>query len=316
MTMEWLQYESWGEVEENFDFQRVVGAGVYGTVHKACCRVSGRIVALKHVTNNSDETGQGIPTNILREITLMRDLRHPNVVSLLGVSIRSEADLYLILEFADKGDLSQLLKQHQRQGQHIPMPEVRLYVLDLINGLHACHLRMMIHRDLKPKNLLLSTGDGRDVLKIADFGLARGMAMSGNRVYTPEVVTLWYRAPELLLGLDKYGSEVDMWSAGAIAAEMITNRALFPGDSEIGTLFVIFKRVGTPTEDTWPGFTKLQYWNPRYPKWPPTGLQSVVHDRPELGPEGGEFLLSLLTLDPRVRCNARKAKSSGFLTST
>lgn len=109
----------------------------------------------------------------------------------------------------------------------------------MLRGLHYCHVRGVMHRDLKPQNILVSR-DGR--LKLADFGLARAF-VPPIRPFTHEVVTLWYRAPEILLGCKTYALPVDTWSVGTILAEMVTKRPLFPGDSEVDELFKIFRYV-------------------------------------------------------------------------
>ena len=115
-----------------------------------------------------------------------------------------------------------------------------------------CHQRRVLHRDLKPQNLLI---DKSGAIKLADFGLARAFGIP-VRVYTHEVVTLWYRAPEILLGSNKYSCPVDIWSIGCIFAEMANKRPLFQGDSEIDQLFRIFRVLRTPNEEIWPGINR------------------------------------------------------------
>ena len=121
---------------------------------------------------------------------------------------------------------------------------------------------------------LLISQDGLQ-LKLADFGLAR---LSGlpNGPYTYEVVTLWYRAPELLLGAERYSTAVDIWSVGCIFAEMATGLPLFPGRSDIDQLFKIFQRRGTPTADIWPNYCRLQYYNPQFPQWKPRPVSDLI----------------------------------------
>ena len=128
-----------------------------------------------------------------------------------------------------------------------------------------------MHRDLKPQNILVSR-DGQ--LKLADFGLARAF-VPPIRPFTHEVVTLWYRPPEILLGSQSYALPVDIWAIGAMFAEMCTKRPLFPGDSEIDELFRIFRLLGTPNESSWPGVGMLPDWNDDFPKWPTLKLTSV-----------------------------------------
>merc|ERR1719271_1550738 len=164
------------------------------------------------------------------------ELAHPNVVKLLDVRC-SQSSLYLIFEFVEQ-DLRQYLK---RKGVFYGK-ELKMGGLQLLEAVHCLHAHRILHRDLKPQNLLIDK-NGR--IKVADFGLARAFNVP-IKPFTHEVVTLWYRAPEILLGIDRYSTPVDIWSCGCIFAEMATGKALFPGDSEIDTLFKIFQVLGTP----------------------------------------------------------------------
>lgn len=137
--------------------------------------------------------------------------------------------------------------------KRLPAELVKSYMYQLLKGLEFCHSHRVLHRDLKPQNLLI---DSHGCIKLADFGLARAFGIP-IRAYTHEVVTLWYRAPEILMGARQYACPVDVWSVGCIFAEMITGRPLFPGDSEIDELFRIFRVLGTPTEASWPGVSQL-----------------------------------------------------------
>lgn len=142
----------------------------------------------------------------------------------------------------------------------------------LMQGLAFCHHRRVIHRDLKPQNLLI---DRAGYIKIGDFGLARSITLP-VRVYTHEVITLWYRSPEILLGTDYYGPSVDLWSLGCIFAEMLTKRALFSGDSEIDQLYRIFRVLGTPTESLWPSMIHLADFKSSFPKWKQQDLSELL----------------------------------------
>ena len=142
----------------------------------------------------------------------------------------------------------------------------------MMEGIEFCHSHGVMHRDLKPQNILISD---TETLKICDFGLARAF-VPPMRAVTHEVVTLWYRAPEVLLGEKVYSLGVDTWSAGAVIAEMVTKRALLNGDSEIDEIFKIFELFGTPTEETWPGVTSIRDWNAHWPIFSKKSLSRVV----------------------------------------
>jgi serine/threonine protein kinase len=157
------------------------------------------------------------------------------------------------------------------------------YMYQICKGLAFCHGRRIIHRDLKPQNLLI---DRNGAIKLADFGLARAFGVP-IRAYTHEVVTLWYRAPEILLGSAQYACPVDMWSVGTIFAELVTRRPLIPADSEIDALFRIFRLLGTPTEATWPGVSALPDYKATFPTWTGENLAEKV---PGLEPAGLDLL--------------------------
>ena len=228
---------------ENYEKVLKIGEGTYGVVYKAKNLRDDTMVALKRIRLDQDE--EGVPSTAIREISLLKELRHENVVSLLEV-IHEETKLYLVFEYLDLD-----LKKHMDSSPHISNDRmvVKGYVYQICAGIAFCHSHRVLHRDLKPQNLLIDTT--HNVLKLADFGLARAFGIP-VRAYTHEVVTLWYRAPEILLGVRHYSTQVDVWSIGCIFAEMINCKPLFPGDSEIDELFKIFKILGTPNETLLP----------------------------------------------------------------
>ncbi|VDM51332.1 unnamed protein product [Toxocara canis] len=196
----------------------------YGVVYKGRNVKTNQMVAMKKIRLESED--EGVPATALREMSLLRELRHPNIVSLEAV-IMQENRLYLIFEFLSM-DLRKFLDS---------IPDG--VMMDAKLAACFCHQRRIIHRDLKPQNLLV---DSRGAIKLADFGLARAIGIP-LRAYTHEIVTLWYRAPEILLGCPRYSMAVDVWSIGCIFAEMATRKPIFQGDSEIDELFSIFRLV-------------------------------------------------------------------------
>ncbi|KAI6645694.1 Cyclin-dependent kinase 3 isoform X2 [Oopsacas minuta] len=215
------------------DFQRIekIGEGTYGVVYKAKNLKTGTIVALKKI--RLDIEAEGVPSTTIREISLLMELKHPNVVSLHEV-IHADDKIFLVFEFLDQ-DLKKYMDSVQGSG--LPPEITKSYTYQLLSGISYCHTHRVLHRDLKPQNLLI---DSRGYIKLADFGLARTFGIP-LRAYTHEIVTLWYRSPEILLGAPVYTISVDMWSIGCIMAEMSSKKPLFPGDSEIDQLFRIFR---------------------------------------------------------------------------
>ena len=213
---------------------------------------------------------EGIPATAIREIALLKCLTHSSVVELMDV-VHHEAKLYLIFEYLEK-DLKQFMDARGHQNRALPNDMLTSYMYQLVDGVAFCHSNGILHRDLKPQNLLIDT---HGHLKIADFGLARTFGVP-TRAYTHEVVTLWYRAPEILLGITNYQMPIDVWSMGCIFAEMVNGAPLFPGDSEIDELFRIFRILGTPTTTTWPGVEKLVDYKPTFPRWIPKPKNNVL----------------------------------------
>lgn len=282
-------------------YQKVekIGEGTYGTVYKAKVKGKTDFVALKKIKLEAED--EGVPSTAIREISLLKELHHPNVVRLLEV-IHSENRLYLVFEFLDMD-----LKKHMDvMKEGLTMPTIKSYLHQLLAGVAFCHSHRVLHRDLKPQNLLISN---KGEMKLADFGLARAFGIP-IRTYTHEVVTLWYRAPEILLGTRKYACAVDVWSIGCIFAELVTRRPLFPGDSEIDELFRIFRVLGTPTEATWPGVTSMPDYKPSFPNWPPQPIQNSV---PGLDAMGCDLLSKMLCYEPSSRISAKAAMSHPLL---
>ncbi|XP_037937826.1 cyclin-dependent kinase 7-like [Teleopsis dalmanni] len=226
-----------------------LGEGQFATVYKARdCRTE-NIVAVKKIKIGSREEAQdGINRTALREIKLLHELTHENVIGLLDV-FGHKSNVSLVFDFMDT-DLETIIKDNNIILSH---QNIKAYMIMTLRGLEYLHMNWILHRDLKPNNLLVNA-DG--VLKIGDFGLAKFFG-SPNRIYTHQVVTRWYRAPELLFGSRQYGTGVDIWAVGCILAELLLRVPFLPGDSDLDQLTRIFQALGTPSEEDWPGITKL-----------------------------------------------------------
>jgi len=238
---------------------------------------------------------EGIPGTAIREISLLKELSdHPNIVRLKDV-LYVKNKLYLIFEYIPYD-----LKRYMESVLKIDPVLIKSYMYQILKGLEHCHSRRILHRDMKPQNLLIDKGG---CLKIADFGLSRAFSVP-TRAYTHEVVTLWYRAPEILLGQSRYSTPVDIWSAGCIFAEMVNRLPLFPGDSEIDQLFRIFRTLGTPNEQSWPGVTKLPDYQAIFPNNTPQPISKLFQ---VLEPAGIDLIENMLQYEPSKRITAKAA---------
>ena len=273
-----------------------IGEGTYGVVYKAKNRSTGELVALKKIRLEAED--EGIPSTAIREISILKELQHPNIVRLHDV-IHTEKKLTLVFEYLDM-DLKKFLdgSDNLLEGDQI---QVLLY--QLLRGISYCHDRRVLHRDLKPQNLLISTHNNQVELKLADFGLARAFGIP-VRSYTHEVVTLWYRAPDVLMGSRKYSTPVDLWSVGCIFGEMACGRPLFPGTSDHDQLMRIFKMLGTPTEESWPSMHDLPEYKSDFPQYEAMTIDQIA---PKLSEHGVDLLKRLLAYEPSRRISAKAA---------
>jgi cyclin-dependent kinase len=271
-----------------------IGEGTYGIVYKAKEKKTGELLALKKIRLEAED--EGIPSTAIREISLLRQLQHPNIVRLYDV-VHTEKKLTLVFEFLDQ-DLKKYLDACGDNG--LESYTIKSFLFQLLQGVAYCHQHRVLHRDLKPQNLLINM-EGE--LKLADFGLARAFGIP-VRSYTHEVVTLWYRAPDVLMGSKKYSTPVDIWSVGCIFAEMANGRPLFPGSSEKDQLNRIFKLLGTPTKQIWPSMVELPEYKENLPFYPPQNLKSLVR---RLDANGIDLLSRMLQYDPAKRISAEQA---------
>ena len=249
---------------------------------------------MKEIHLDSEE---GTPSTAIREISLMKELKHENIVTLYDV-IHTENKLMLVFDYMDK-DLKKYMDSRGDRGQLDPAT-IKRFMRDLLRGTAFCHENRVLHRDLKPQNLLINS---KGQLKLADFGLARAFGIPVN-TFSNEVVTLWYRAPDVLLGSRTYNTSIDIWSAGCIMAEMYTGRPLFPGTTNEDQLQKIFRLMGTPSERTWPGISQLPEYKANFPSYATQQLHILL---PQIDQLGVDLLGKLLQLRPENRISAQEA---------
>jgi serine/threonine protein kinase len=297
--------ENFEELERHFEAQYsiedLLGEGTYGKVFKARNKRSGQTVAMKKMKLLEVAQEEGIPSTALREVALLKELTHENIVRLEEIFC-SPKKLVLVFEYVE----SDLKKYMRSLGRPLTPAIIKNLTFQLCRGTEFCHANRIIHRDIKPQNLLIEHSDGRLRLKIADFGLARTYSIPVPK-YTHEVVTVWYRPLEILLGSPLYSVPVDLWSIGCVAAEMATGAPLFAGDSEIDTIFKIFQKLGTPSTEQWPGLAELPDFKPTFPKWPHRGWENIRNTKAQMGSVGIDILESLMAYDPKKRMSARRS---------
>ncbi|XP_078080594.1 cyclin-dependent kinase 6-like [Mustelus asterias] len=291
-----------------YELMAEIGEGAYGKVYKARdLENNGRFVALKRI--EIPRTQEGIPFIVIREVAWLKQLEvfdHPNVIRLFNVDLGSQTDqimkLTLVFELIEQ-DLSTFLTKVHKPG--LPHNQVKDIMLQLFRGLDFLHSNRVVHRDLKPQNILVSNSGQ---VKLADFGLAR--VYSFNMALTPVVVTLWYRAPEVLL-YSRYTAAVDIWSVGCIFAEMIQLRPFLCGISDINQLQKIFDTLGLPDEEEWPTDAPLPYSS-----FTASPLKPIEDLLPQIDSLGKDLLLKCLHFSPDRRTSTYEALAHPYFSDT
>uniref|UniRef100_A0A8C4R0A1 Cyclin-dependent kinase-like 1 (CDC2-related kinase) n=1 Tax=Eptatretus burgeri TaxID=7764 RepID=A0A8C4R0A1_EPTBU len=314
-----------------------IGEGSYGVVFKCCSRETGQLVAVKRFMDSEDDPL--IRKIALREVRMLKQLKHVNLVSLLEV-FRRKRRLHLVFEFCDRTVLNEL----ERYPHGVPEPQTKSILYQTLQGVHFCHqhnvsedddesqhscnasvrcsphpllpyshsphplCHQCIHRDLKPENILLTK---HGVVKLCDFGFARTLLGPGAR-YTDYVATRWYRAPELLVGDVCYGPPVDVWAVGCIAAELLSGQALWPGRSDVDQLYLIRKTMGELTPRHQQVFNSNQFFSGiRIPD--PEYTETLKMKLPNVAPQALTLLKACLHLDPSARQCTMKLLEHPFL---
>ncbi|MBZ3883203.1 Cyclin-dependent kinase 17 [Sciurus carolinensis] len=289
-----------GKMETYIKLEKL-GEGTYATVYKGRSKLTENLVALKEIRLEHEE---GAPCTAIREVSLLKDLKHANIVTLHDI-VHTDKSLTLVFEYLDK-DLKQYMDDC---GNIMSMHNVKLFLYQILRGLAYCHRRKVLHRDLKPQNLLINE---KGELKLADFGLARAKSVP-TKTYSNEVVTLWYRPPDVLLGSSEYSTQIDMWGVGCIFFEMASGRPLFPGSTVEDELHLIFRLLGTPSQETWPGVSSSdEFKNYNFPKYKP---QPLINHAPRLDSEGIELITKFLQYESKKRVSAEEAMKHVYFRS-
>ena len=269
-----------------------IGVGAYGVVYKVKEYETGRYLALKKMKIYRHE--ESLSVNVLRETTILRSLDHPNVIKLFRIEIdRIKNQALLFFELMETNLNAIIIDSKLTYGL------LKSLIRQLLEGLNYIHHKQIIHRDVKPMNLLLNLNEG--ILKIADFGLAKPFSLPFPGM-SLEVQTLWYKAPELLLGEENYTTQIDCWAVGCIIIEMIMGRAIFRESSEISQLFTIFNILGSISEGHYLSF--LPFYKRSFPRFKKGKLKEILH---EIEPLLLTLIEGLLDLDPNTRFSAEEA---------
>lgn len=292
---------------EQYKILNRIEEGTYGVVYRARDKNNNEVVALKRL--KMEQEMNGFPITALREISTLLECKHPNVINLKEIVVGSTLDkIYLVMEFLEH-DLKSLIEVMIRNSQTFSDADVKYLMKQLLEAIKHLHNNWIIHRDLKPSNLLINS---EGVLKVADFGLAREYGYP-IQLYTPNVVTLWYRAPEILLGEKEYSTSIDMWSCGCIFGELILMHPLFPGTSEIDQLKRIYRLIGSLHENE--GITLNQ--SSTMEKNTFKNVQSEVEKillLNTLTQHGQDLLKQLLKCDPRERISSENAMRERYFS--
>ena len=259
------------------------------------------------------QVDQGFPMNVMREINFLRHIENENIIRLIKVETSQDRYVYLIFDYCEY-DLQGLLSQVS-----LSYGQTKCYFRQILLALKVCTEQNLMHRDLKPANILLTP---QNIVKLCDFGLAKKVELNPKKAQTCQVITIWYRPPELLLGTSHYGTEIDVWSSGCILYEMITRNVLFRSnfDNELDEISAIFRIHGIPTDEEWPNWKSLpnaemfmKSKNSIENSSKTTFKEFLEKTIPKKYEDAVDLLLKLLEYDPKKRISVSDALDHPFI---
>lgn len=282
-----------------------LGSGQYADVFSAhLVSDPSKLVAIKKIKVGPEVAEWGISHDSLREIKFLQELSHPNIIRLHSVFSTKSQNLNLVLEHLPQGDLLKLIQDVE--NIHYGPSDIKAWMAMLSRAVWFCHENFVLHRDIKPNNLLIAANGE---IKLADFGLARSFADPYAHM-TYNTITKWYRPPELYYQASFYSGAVDVWSVGCVFAELVQRKVFLPAmpDTDINMIGIISSTIGTPTEDNWPGVSKLRGYVPVEKKdvTPVKRKDQWEAEFRAVGPVGADLLMKMFALDPRKRLTARQ----------
>jgi serine/threonine protein kinase len=282
---------------------RKIGEGTYSVVYEAINQDTNEQVALK-ISRPDVGMEVGLPATSIREYFILKQLDHINILRIVDYFVR-KSRFYIAFEYMET-DLHRYLKDCVLLKKYETIEwlvTVKMLMKQLFDGIAHCHSNNILHRDLKPQNILMS--NDFQTIKIGDFGMARQVYMP-NKPLTNETATLWYRAPENILGTQLYSSPIDIWAIGCIFLQMLMGRPFFHGESEIDQLFQIFRVLGTPTQSQWSAYPSLKHYSPMFPQFPNVPWKNVIHIH-QLDRDLLHLIECIFQYDPFKRITAQDA---------
>jgi serine/threonine protein kinase len=291
-----------------------LGKGTYGQCFEAANR-EGHSVALKRIQYDSVNEYLHL---FFREISILKSLSHPGIVKILDVVIpvHDDQQIYIVMELMTS-DLRAYVKQNY-EDRRVPLDSLQIIFSQIVSAVAFCHANNVWHRDLKPHNILIDWETLQ--IKIADFGLAKNInnrIVSSKVPLTHEIVTLWYRAPEVILGCSTYTSAIDVYSLGTVLYELCAGKPMFQGKSEVGTLMEIFALLGTPTESSCPGCSKWPHFSNKFPTWSSeTATERIACKLPQSSASLARLIESMVRIDYRTRVTCKELLQDPWIQTT